>query len=158
MSTAKTSTKQPGSPAGDLQDVLKQIDALELSDRLIKWKDARKKAQFVIRVERDRLATESWKETEGDDLEIRRAKLFKKIAEELPIGILDTDLIVGRQSTGLLDAVTQTDVAGDYIPGLWDDDDELDMTMSAKSGLSKEDREVLGRQPAIFIRGRRTRM
>ncbi|MDD2735420.1 MAG: pyruvate formate lyase family protein [Desulfuromonadaceae bacterium] len=123
----------------------KEIDALELSDRIHRWKDARNTAQFRVCVEREKLAMKSWKESEGEDIELRRALLFKEIAEGSPIDILDFDLIVGRPSKGLLDAVTETDVAGDHIPGVWDDsaDDVLDMTMHIKGGLSKEDRKVL---------------
>ena len=93
---------------------------------------------------------ESWKATEGEDIEIRRAKLFKNIAEGSPIGILPFDLIVGRVSSGLLDAVTQCDICGDYIPGLWDDKDNIDLTLSVKEGMPREDREVLREAARYF--------
>ena len=47
---------------------------------------------------RSHLATESWKETEGQSLHIRRAKLFAKICDEIPIVIFDHELIVGSQT------------------------------------------------------------
>ena len=137
----------------DREAVLAQIDELKLSERLIRWKKARSSTPFRICVERDRLAMESWKETEGEDIEIRRAKLFQKIAEGLPINIFDFDLIVGRVSSGLLDAVTQCDIAGDYIPGLWDEeeyDEEFDLTLTKRGGLSTHDREVLREAARYF--------
>lgn len=48
--------------------------------------------------ERSRLASESWKETQGDPLDLRRAKLFKRICDEIPISIFDGELIVGSQT------------------------------------------------------------
>lgn len=47
---------------------------------------------------RSHLATEAWKETEGQPLHLRRAKLFAKICDEIPISIFDRELIVGSQT------------------------------------------------------------
>ncbi len=55
-------------------------------------------AEEHICSERSRLATESWKETEGENLDIRRAKLFRRIMEGNPIAIREGELIVGSQS------------------------------------------------------------
>lgn len=51
-----------------------------------------------ICAERSRLATESWKETDGEPLDIRRAKLFYRVMQGNPIVIRDDELIVGSQS------------------------------------------------------------
>jgi pyruvate formate-lyase/glycerol dehydratase family glycyl radical enzyme len=48
--------------------------------------------------ERTRLLTESWKETEGEPIAIRRAKAFHKILEGIPIAIRDNELIVGSHT------------------------------------------------------------
>ncbi len=124
-------------------DLLRKIDGMKLNERLLKWKEARQNATTTVCVERQRLAMESWKETEGEDIEIRRAKLLKKILEGVPIAILDFDLIVGRVSKYLLSASTSIDVCGDYIPGLWDNEDAIDLNLTAKSALSAKDRKLL---------------
>ncbi len=46
-------------------------------------------------VERDLFYTESFKETAGENIEIRRAKAFKKVLENIPIVIQDHELVVG---------------------------------------------------------------
>jgi pyruvate-formate lyase len=153
METATAATNKAEAATHKMEDLFRKIDGLELPERLVRWKESRRTAPFTVSVERERLALESWKETEGEDIEIRRAKLFKEISEGVPIGILDFDLIVGRVSSGLLDAVTQTDIAGDYIPGLWEDRDELDLTMSVRESLPKADRELL-REAARYFHGR----
>lgn len=47
---------------------------------------------------RSHLATLSWKETEGQPIHLRRARLFQKICDEIPIAIFDKELIVGAQT------------------------------------------------------------
>ena len=79
-----------------------EIDGLQLNERLLRWKEARRNAPWRVCTRRQQLAMESWKETEGEDIEIRRAKMLAKILASVPIDILDFDLIVGRISTGLL--------------------------------------------------------
>jgi pyruvate formate-lyase/glycerol dehydratase family glycyl radical enzyme len=55
-------------------------------------------SEVHICAERSHLATKSWKETEGQPIHIRRAKLFEKICDEIPIAIFDHELIVGSQT------------------------------------------------------------
>ena len=94
------------------------------------------------------------KETErGRILRIRRAKMLQNILINAPIEILDFDLIVGRVSTGLLSATTAIDVCGDYIPGLWEDDANLELTLTAKGALSAEDRQIL-RECTKYVDGK----
>ena len=120
-----------------------EIDGLQLNERLLRWKEARRNAPSRVCTRRQQLAMESWKETEGEDIEIRRAKMLAKILASVPIDILDFDLIVGRISTGLLAATTAIDICGDYIPDLWEDDANLELTLTAKGALSAEDRQIL---------------
>src|SRR5512147_2801410 len=101
------------------EDLMKSIDQIQLSERLFKLKDAMFSAPRKISVDRAKLAMESWKETEGEDIEIRRAKLFKKVLESVPIAIYDFDTIVGRETEHLVGAPIFVDETGDCIPGLW---------------------------------------
>ena len=65
---------------------LEQIDEINkviaLTDRVKRRKDEYLEAIPHLASERSRLVTESWKQTEGEPLDIRRAKLFNKIMEE----------------------------------------------------------------------------
>jgi formate C-acetyltransferase len=47
---------------------------------------------------RAQLVTESHKATDGQPLDIRRAKMFKNVMEKLPIAVRDDELIVGCQT------------------------------------------------------------
>lgn len=131
------------------EDLLKRIDQLKLSERLYRLKDAMFSAPRKISVARAKLAMESWKETEGEDLEIRRAKLFQKVLEGVPIAIYDFDIVVGRETDYLVGAPVFMDETGDAIPGLWDDKEPR----LFRGALSKQDKEVL-RECARFFAGK----
>ena len=76
-----------------------QVDAVHcLTDRVADLIERRKNAVEHICAERSRIVTNSWKETAGQNLDIRRAKLFRAIMRENPISIWPGELIVGSQS------------------------------------------------------------
>jgi formate C-acetyltransferase len=129
--------------------LLKKIDNIPLSARIFQLKDAMFGAPRVISVDRARLVMESWKETEGEDIELRRAKLFSKVLAGVPIGIFDFDIIVGRETEHLIGAPAFVDEIGNSIAGLWEAKDKLSRWMEFKN---KEDKELL-RQCARFFDG-----
>jgi len=130
--------------------LLKRIDSLRPSNRLFQLKDTMFSAPRVISVDRAKLAMESWKETEGEDIELRRARLFKKVLEGVPIAIHDFDIVVGRETEHLVGAPVFVDETGDVIPGLWDEGDSLSRAMSFRA---KEDKNVL-RECSRFFAGK----
>jgi len=135
------------------ENFLKKIDNLQLNPRLFQLKDAMFNAPRIISVDRARLAMESWKETEGEDIEIRRAKLFKKVLEGVPIAIYDFDIIVGRETEHLIGAPAFVDELGDSIPGLWEEGNELGRWMEFQKTKSQEDKNTL-RECARFFAGK----
>ncbi len=130
--------------------MLKRIDNLQLSERLFQLKDAMFSSPRIISVDRAILAMESWKETEGEDIELRRAKLFKKVLEDAPIAIHDFDIIVGRETEHLVGGPVFVDETGDCIAGLWDEGDSLSRAMVFQE---KEDKNVL-RECSRFFAGK----
>jgi pyruvate formate-lyase/glycerol dehydratase family glycyl radical enzyme len=69
-----------------------------LTDRVKQRLAALRAAEVHISSVRSRLVTDSWKKTEGENLHIRRAKLFRDMLEGIDIAIRDGELIVGAQS------------------------------------------------------------
>jgi pyruvate formate-lyase/glycerol dehydratase family glycyl radical enzyme len=134
-------------------DLLKQIDALQLSERNQRWKKAMKESGWKLFADREKWTVDSWQETEGEDIQIRRAKLFKKIVENVAIRIQDYDVIVGRATPEVIGCTTSFDVCGDYIPDIWKDTAELHITMDANVGLDAESLETL-RNSAREFRGK----
>jgi pyruvate formate-lyase/glycerol dehydratase family glycyl radical enzyme len=97
---------------------LEQIEEVNklicLTDRVKKRKDELMVATPHVAAERSRLLTESWKETEGDVMCIRKAKGFKKLMEGIPIVIHDDELIVGSQSKYIRGASPAVEWTPDY--------------------------------------------
>lgn len=135
------------------ETLLNRIDNLQLSEHLFRLKDAMFSASRVISVDRIRLAMESWKETEGEDIEFRRAKLFKKLLEGVHIAIYDFDIIVGRETEHLIGAPVFVDETGDSIPGLWDEGDSLSRGMISLGINSREEKNIL-RECSRFFAGK----
>jgi pyruvate formate-lyase/glycerol dehydratase family glycyl radical enzyme len=125
------------------RELLTRIDALQLSERNQQWKKAMKAAGWKLFADREQWTVASWRETEGEDIQIRRARLFRKIVEEIEIRIQDYDVIVGRLTPAVIGCATALDVCGDYIPGIWKDTNELKITMDANVGLDPESIEIL---------------
>jgi len=139
--------------AGVNMELLNRINALQLSERNQQWKKAMKASGWKLFADREKWTVASWRETEGEDIQIRRAELFRKIVENVEIRIHDYDMIAGRPTPGVIGCATSFDVCGDYIPDLWKDTAELRITMDANVGLDPESLEIL-RESARVFRGR----
>ncbi len=135
------------------RELLDRIDGIRLSERNRQWKAAMKASGWKLFADRERWTVASWRETEGEDLQIRRARLFAKIVDNVEIRIHDFDGIVGRPTPGVIGCATSFDICGDYVPDLWKDKAELQITLDANVGLDPESLETL-RESAREFRGR----
>ncbi|MDR0310097.1 MAG: hypothetical protein LBJ21_00780 [Acidobacteriota bacterium] len=133
--------------------LLDKIDALRLGENILAWKSAMKAAGWKLYAEREKWTVASWRETEGLDIQLRRALLFKKVVENVKIRIHGFDRIAGRLTPGIIGCMTSIDVCGDYIPGIWKDSDALKITMDASVGMNRESVELL-RESARTFRGK----
>lgn len=133
-------------------DRLQEIGDPVLGERLRALKEAMFTAPRKVSVARAPLVVESWKETEGEDIELRRAKLFQKVVEGVPIAIHEFDVIVGRETEHLVAAPVFPDEHGDAIPGLWADDNDVGGLLF-RGALSADDKEVL-RESVRFFAGK----
>ncbi len=131
-------------------DLLEKIDEIELSPRLKQWKAEVKDSDWALFADREKWTVASWLETEGEDLQIRRAKLFKSIVENVEIKILDTDVIVGRLTPRVIGCATAFDISGDYIPDIWKEDAQLNVTLDANVGLDADSLETLRKSARLF--------
>ncbi len=74
------------------------VETPEKTPRIDLLKQALFDARPQIESDRAVLLTQSYKETEGEPMVIRRAKAFKHICENLPVTIRDNELIVGSST------------------------------------------------------------
>lgn len=130
--------------------LLDQIDRIELSDRISAWHKAVRESPWRLYADREKYTVLSWLETDGEDIQLRRAKLLKKVLDNIEIAIHDFDIIVGRPTPGVIGACTSIDVAGDYIPDLWDENGDINLTLNANAGIDKENLAVLQKSSRLF--------
>ncbi len=132
------------------ENLFREIDDTLLDERRIRWRKAVKAAPYKVHVDRQKFATASWKQTEGEDLEIRRAKLFEHVVKNIDISILDFDYIVGRMGPTVIGAYTAIDICGDYLEGIWSDEGSVQFSMNDKSSLTGEALEILRDAARVF--------
>ena len=132
------------------RELLGQIDKLELSELNKTWRRTMKAAGWKVYADRERWTVKSWRETEGEDIQIRRAKLLACVLDNLEIKIHPFDEIVGRPTPGVIGCATAIDCVGDYIPDIWKDDGCISATLDAEAAISSTDREILRESARLF--------
>ena len=130
--------------------LLEQIEKLELSEINNQWRSAMKASGWKIYTDRERWTVKSWRETEGEDIQIRRAKLLACVLDNIEINIHLFDEIVGRPTPGVIGCATAIDCCGDYIADIWRDDGTINATMDASAVLSAEDIQILRESSRVF--------
>jgi pyruvate-formate lyase len=135
------------------EELLGQIDGLALHERNRRWRAAMKAAGWRLFADREKWTVASWHGTEGEDIQIRRARLLQEILQNIDIAIHDYDLIAGRPTPAVIGCATAFDVCGDYIPDIWKNTGELRITMDANVGIDEESIEIL-RESARVFRGK----
>lgn len=89
--------KEGGSMATQVE--LQRVSEVNvLTQRVRKRMEELRQAEVYLSGTRSRLLTESWKETEGEPIVVRRAKGLRKLLEEAPVCIREGELIVGCQT------------------------------------------------------------
>jgi pyruvate formate-lyase/glycerol dehydratase family glycyl radical enzyme len=124
-----------------------------LTDRVKKRRDEYLAAKVHVCSERSRLVTESWKETEGQSLDIRRAKLFQKMLEGLSVSIRDGELIVGSQTKYIRGASPAVDFSSLPVFQIAQSEKATASSPVVVAELSDEDREQL-QKDAEYWKGR----
>jgi formate C-acetyltransferase len=134
------------------ESLLREIDQLELSDRLRRWKVATLDARPRICTERAELAVEAWKESPKDDIEIRRARLLKHILENISVHIHDWQLLAGSETEHIYGAHPDVDLSSDSILRIMGRDTVSVGSPVVSGEISAEERKKLI-ECALFFKG-----
>ncbi|MBI4192985.1 MAG: hypothetical protein HY525_20935 [Betaproteobacteria bacterium] len=135
--------------------LLGKIDQITLSERAKSVRNQYFSATPGVAAERAVLATESWKETEGEHITLRRAKLFEKVLNGIPIVMFPGQLLVGSETKYFRGSHPQVDFDGCFlIPLLAEEEGKLTLGGPVEKGLvPKEDWDNLIKV-AQFWKGR----
>jgi formate C-acetyltransferase len=126
---------------------------IALTDRVKKRKEECRAAIPHLCAERSRLVTESWKETEGEPMVIRRAKLFKKVMKGISVVIREGELIVGSQAKYIRGAGPAVDFNPDYAFSLLETED-FKLGGGTRTGEVSEAEKASLLQDARYWKGR----
>lgn len=121
--------------------LFEKIDGLKLSPRASHLRDEFFSCKPGVSSDRARLTVESWKETEGEPVVIRRAKLYKKVAEEIPLVIFPRQLLACNDTQFFRGAHPHIDYDGNYLSSLLEES-QLQMTLGGpeeKGALTEND-------------------
>ena len=110
------------------------------TERVKRLKDQILSAVPCIEVDRARLLTESFKETEDQPIIIRKAKALEKILNEIPIVIRDEELIVGSLTKNSRSAQVFPEFSNKWLV---DEFDKLPKRTSDSFQISEETKEEL---------------
>jgi len=132
------------------QELLDKIETMTLSEDNLAWRSAMRAAGWKVYADRERWTVKSWLETEGEDIQIRRAKLLACVLDNLEIKIHPFDEIVGRPTPGVIGCATNFDVSGDYIPDIWTTKGSIDTTLDANAAIDEESLEILRTSARLF--------
>jgi pyruvate formate-lyase/glycerol dehydratase family glycyl radical enzyme len=151
-----------------LAEALEEINGVNvLTDRVRKQKETFFNTTPRFSAERSRLVTESWKETEGMPVVLRRAKLFQKIMERINTTIWDDELIVGSQTkylrggapfidyspTSIIDALRaeKLTIKGEVSDALITEDEKKSLLEDANYWRGKAPGDVLKKLVSEYI-------
>jgi pyruvate formate-lyase/glycerol dehydratase family glycyl radical enzyme len=138
----------------NIKAVIDEINSLNvLTQRVKKRREDYLSVKPRLCAERSRIVTDSWKETEGEPLNIRRAKLFKSILEKIPVSIKPGELLVGSQSQYIRGASPAVDFTPYGILGILELKKLTTRGEVEESEVSDEDRASL-KEDAEFWKGR----
>jgi pyruvate formate-lyase/glycerol dehydratase family glycyl radical enzyme len=104
-------------------------------NRISRLRDSIILAEKEVCIERARLVTEAYKETEGEPTAVRRAKALRKILEGMSIYISDGELIVGNQASKIRNAPLFPEYSYKWI---LEDMDSFDTRPGDKFRISEE--------------------
>ena len=90
-------------------------DKIAMTDRITKLISMIYDSVPQVEADRAKLITESYKETEGLPMVLRRAKAFEKILHQLPIVIRDGELIVGNLTKAPFSTQIFPEFSNDWI-------------------------------------------
>lgn len=131
--------------------LLDRIDGIRLSERLERLRERYFSETPRVCGERAKLISKVWRETQGDPIEIRRAKLIKRVLEEFPTFIFDDELTVGSWGKYFRAANPSIDWDAEYFPQVKVDEGVVTFGGPAERGFfTKEDWEACLEAMAAF--------
>ncbi len=134
------------------KSILEDIDKIQLSGRAAQLRDLLLTCKPRVAGERVPLTIQAWQESEGDPLDLRWAKLAKKVLEGVPVPIFQGQKIVGNITKYFRGVYPHSELDGAYLPPLLAEEEGKSTLggMVEKAIISKEDLELMSEGVKFF--------
>lgn len=138
MIAAANQLKGPSQLKEVVEDIYKiNVMTNRVRKRKSEWANSKPKISAI----RSRAAARAWMESEHEHVYVRRAKVFHRICEEVPISIFNQELVVGSQTDQVRGAYTfddwTTGVSESILQG------NISLGTGSECSLSAEDFEII---------------
>ncbi|MBI2854913.1 MAG: hypothetical protein HYX87_08360 [Chloroflexi bacterium] len=134
-------------------DLLRKIDQLNLSQRAAGLKELYLTTQPGVAAEHTALAIQSWRETENEPMDIRQAKLLKKVVEGVPTSIFRGEKLVGSQTKYFRGAYPHSQYGAKYFAALIEEGKGTTLGSPVEKGIITEDDFHILVEAAKFWKG-----
>ena len=142
-------------------EILKAIDNLPLNERLKGLKERYLNTKPRLASERGTYYAQSWRETEGQPIQLRIARAVKHVLENIPVPIFENELVVGSitrffrgsyaminyDSSLVLDLLEKSEkgeitMGGLNVIGILDEEDERALLENSRYFKGKTNRDI----------------
>ena len=139
--------------------LLEIIDNLQLNERLKGLKERYLDTTPQLASERGTYYAESWRETEGQPIQLRIAKAGKKVLENIPVPIFDNELVVGGITRFFRGSYAMINYDSNLILDLLPESNKGEITMgglNVKGVLDEKDKRAL-LENSYYFKGKTNR-
>ncbi|MFH1559965.1 MAG: pyruvate formate lyase family protein [Chloroflexota bacterium] len=135
------------------------IDSLPLNERLKGLKECYLDTVPELASERGTYYAQSWRETEGQPIQLRLAQAVKKVLENVPVSIFENELVVGSLTRFFRGAYTLITYDSDWVLELLEQSKKGEITMGGLNvigHLDDRDEQAL-RENSAYFKGKTNR-
>ncbi|MFC2006253.1 pyruvate formate lyase family protein [Chloroflexota bacterium] len=139
--------------------LLEMVDNLPLNERLKELKARYLDTMPKLASERGTYYAQSWRETEGQPIQLRIAKAIKKVLENIPVPIFDCELVVGSITRFFRGSYAMINYDSNLILDLLVDSEEGEITMGGLNVIGKldeKDKQAL-LENSLYFKGKTNR-
>jgi pyruvate formate-lyase/glycerol dehydratase family glycyl radical enzyme len=122
--------------------LLGSIDALQLNERLKGLKERYLNTTPRLASERGTLYAESWRETEGQPIQLRIARAVKKVLENVPTPVFENELVVGSITKHFRGSYAMINYDSNLILELLPESNKGEITMGGLNVIGVLDEET----------------
>ncbi|MFC2004775.1 pyruvate formate lyase family protein [Chloroflexota bacterium] len=139
--------------------VLEIIDSISLNERLKTLKKRYLDTTPQLASERGTYYAESWRETDGQSIQLRIARAVKRFLENIPTPVFDNELVVGSLTKYFRGSYAMINYDSNLILDLLPKTKEGEITMGGLNvigGLDEKDKQTL-LENSLFFQGKTNR-